>query len=69
MNPRELSENDIIVYKRSDDSVQIGKVKRLTDKGAFVWYTTGDTTSLTPYNLLMKVENPYCIDTFFGGEE
>ena len=69
MNRDMLKENDIVVYKLSDDSVNIGKVKRLTDRGAFVWYTTGDTASLTPYERLMKVENPYCMDTFFGGED
>jgi hypothetical protein len=61
-----LEEGDIVVYKKCDDSVQIGKVKRLTDRGAFVWYTTGETASCTPYELLMKVENPYCMETYFG---
>ncbi len=64
-----LKENDIVVCRLSDDYVKIGKVKRLTDRGAFVWYTTGDTASLTPYELLMKVDNPYCIDTYFCSEE
>lgn len=69
MNCNMLKENDVVVYKTSDDSVQIGKVKRLTDRGAFVWYTTGSTASLTPYERLMKVENSYVIDTYFCSEE
>lgn len=61
-----LKEGDIVVYKKGNDFVQIGKVKKLSDRGAFVWYTTGDTASCTPYERLMKVENPYCMDTYFG---
>lgn len=64
-----IKENDIVVYKKSDDTVQIGKVKRLAERGAFVYYSTGDTASLTPYDLLMKVENAYCIDTYFATEK
>lgn len=69
MNRDMLKEDDIVVYKKSDDSVQIGQVKRLADRGAYVWYTTGSTASLTPYDRLMKVENHYCIDTYFCSEE
>ena len=43
------------------DIVEIGKIKRVTDRGAFVWYHEGDTASLTPFDKLLPVRNAYCI--------
>ena len=41
MNKSMLKEGDLVVYKKGDDFAQIGKVKRLVDRGAYVWYSTG----------------------------
>ena len=47
---------------------QLGKIKRVTANGAFVWYSGGDTAAMTPYYLLKKLQNPYVIkQTNLGG--
>ena len=38
----EYKEGELIIYKNGD-SYEIGKIKRLTPSGAFVWYSEGET--------------------------
>ena len=43
------------------NTCEIGKIKRITERGAFVWYHEGGTASLTPFDKLLPVRNAYCI--------
>lgn len=51
---------EYIVYVNGD-RYEIGKIKRIVDDGAFVWYHSGDTASKTPFSCMHKLENGYCI--------
>ena len=61
---------EYIVYVNGD-RYEVGKIKRLCDDGAFVWYHSGETAAKTPYDLMHKIINAYCItgDCFGGGAE
>ena len=67
-NDRELKPGDLVIY--SDGYVfRIGKVKRVTEDGAFVWYHTGETASLSPMECLHKLENSHVIiEERLGGD-
>ena len=46
----------------------IGRVKSVTDRGAFVYYHEGDTASMTPFKYMRKISNAHCIRlTSLGG--
>lgn len=47
-------------------TVEVGKIKRLCDDGAFVYYHTGETVAKTNYKDLYKIENAYAIDNLGG---
>lgn len=65
----EYKEGELIIYQNGD-SFEIGKIKRLTDTGAFVWYSSGDTASKTPYDVMHKLINAYTIEeTSLGGKQ
>ena len=53
-------EGDLIIYQNGD-RFEIGKIKHLTDNGAFVWYSSGETAAKTPYDCMHKLTNAYCI--------
>ena len=42
---------ELVIYA-CNGVYQLGKVKRVTANGAFVWYSGGETAALTPYYLL-----------------
>lgn len=48
-------------------TVEVGKIKKLCQDGAFVYYHTGDTSAKTDYNDLYKIKNAYAINNL-GGE-
>jgi hypothetical protein len=56
----DFKENDIVIYQNGSQ-YSIGKIKRLTDDGAFVWYHSGDTAAKTPYANLHKLDNAHCL--------
>lgn len=63
----QFEEGEYIIYVNGD-RYQIGKIKRIVEDGAFVWYSSGDTASKTPFNRMHKLENRYCIgETSLGG--
>lgn len=65
----EYKEGELIIYKNGD-SYEIGKIKRLTPSGAFVWYSEGETAAKTPYEAMHKIINGYAIkDTVLGGSD
>lgn len=51
---------ELIIYQ-CGDRFQIGKVKRIVEDGAFVYYSDGDTASKTPFENMHKIDNWYTI--------
>lgn len=66
-NMDEYKEGELVIYKNGD-SYEIGKIKRLTPNGAFIWYSEEDTAAKTPYEAMHKIINGYTIkETTLGG--
>ena len=62
-----FKEGQLIVYVNGD-SYEIGKIKRIVKDGAFVWYSSGETASKTPFDTMYPLVNEYCIgETSLGG--
>lgn len=58
-----------ILY-RNGDRYELGRVKRVTETGPFVWYSAGDTASKTPWDCVIPIENARnIIKTDLGGIE
>ena len=69
MNKKDFKPGEYVVYVNGD-TYQIGRVKRLNSRGAFVFYHGGDTAASTPLDNLYKLENGYCItESIFPYEE
>lgn len=67
----DFKEGEYVVYigmtpDKEIYAVEIGKIKRLCDNGAFVYYHTGDTAAKTDYKDLYKIKNEYAIDNLGG---
>lgn len=63
----EFHEGQYIIYKNGD-RYEIGKIKRITQDGAFVWYSCGDTAAKTPFDCMHPIINDYVIgETGLGG--
>lgn len=63
----DFKENEIVCYIGKDlegniYNVEIGKIKRLCNDGAFVYYHMGDTANKTDYKDLYKLNNSYVIE-------
>ena len=57
---------ELILYQNGD-RYEIGKIKKLTSNGAFVWYSEGETAAKTSYSDMKKILNRHCItDDKFG---
>ena len=56
----EFREGDYIIYQNGD-RYEIGKIKRITPDGAFVWYHDGDTAAKTPLVCMRKIIIDYVI--------
>lgn len=60
-------EGEYILYQNGS-RFEIGRIKRLTEKGAFVYYHEGDTTAMTPFDCMRKITNAHTIkETSLGG--
>lgn len=58
---------DLIIYQNGD-RFEIGKIKRLVDDGAFVWYSSGETAAKTSFSDMRPLRNAHVItDTSLGG--
>lgn len=65
----EFKEGDLIIYQNGD-RFEIGKIKRLTDDGAFVWYSSGETAAKTSFSDMHPLKNAHVItETSLGGLE
>lgn len=68
-NSMDFKEGELIVYQNGD-RFEIGKIKRITEDGAFVWYHEGETAAKTPFDCMHKLVNGYVIEQeSLGGEE
>ena len=64
-----FKEGEYIIYQNGDN-FEIGKIKRITENGAFVYYSSGETAAKTPFDCMHKLVNAYVIkETSLGGEE
>ena len=64
-----FKEGEYIIYQNGDN-FEIGKIKRITENGAFVYYSSGETAAKTPFDCMHKLVNSYVIkETSLGGEE
>ena len=60
---------DLIIYQNGD-KYEIGKIKRITEDGAFVWYHEGPTAAKTPFQYMHRMVNSYAIKkTTLGGRD
>lgn len=63
-----FSVGEYIIYVNGD-RFELGRIKSLTPTGAFVAYHEGETGAKTPYDLMHKLVNGYCIrETTLGGD-
>ena len=64
---KDFKEGEYIIYQNGD-RYEIGKIKRIVDDGAFVWYHDGETAAKTPFERMHKIVNEYVIgETSLGG--
>lgn len=67
MKNNNFKEDELIIYQNGD-RFEIGRIKRVTERGAFVYYHSGDTAAMTPFDCMHKLQNAYCIPfTILGG--
>lgn len=63
----DFHEGELIIYQNGD-RYEIGKIKRITDTGAFVYYSDSHTAAKTPFDCMHKLTNSYVVtDTSLGG--
>lgn len=63
----EFKAGEYIIYQNGD-RFEIGKIKRITNDGAFVWYHEGETAAKTPFDCMHKLVNGFTIKaTSLGG--
>lgn len=64
---RDFKVGEYIIYQNGD-RYELGRIKRIVDGGAFVYYSSGDTASKTPFSHMHKLTNAYVIgETSLGG--
>lgn len=51
-----FKEGEYIIYQNGD-RYELGRIKRITSDGAFVWYHEGDTAAKTPFDCMNKLAN------------
>ena len=62
-----FEEGEYIIYQNGD-RFELGKIKRSTPDGAFVYYSSGTTAAKTPFSCMHKLANKYVIgETSLGG--
>ena len=64
---KDFKEGEYIIYQNGD-RYEIGKIKRIVDDGAFVWYHSGETAAKTPFERMHKIANEYVIGETSLGE-
>ena len=55
---------EAVLYRRRDsEHFEVGVVKSVAEDGAFVWYSSGDTASKTPFGCIVELKNEGCIES------
>lgn len=68
MKNNNFKENELIIYQNGD-RFEIGRIKRVVEDGAFIYYHSGETASKTPFDCMHKLQNAHCIPfTILGGK-
>lgn len=68
MSPTDFKTGDYIIYINGD-KIELGRIKRVTDDGAFVCYSEGETAAKTPREFMHPLLNGYTItESTLGGE-
>lgn len=63
-----FKEGEYIIYINGD-RIEIGRIKRIVENGAFVCYSEGETAAKTPFDKMYKIINGFTIkETTLGGE-
>lgn len=63
----EFEVGEYIIYQNGS-RYEIGRIKSITEGGAFVYYSSGDTAAKTPFECMHKLVNRYVIkETSLGG--
>lgn len=66
---KDFKEGEYVIYQNGD-RYELGRIKRIVSDGAFVYYSSGDTASKTPFSCMHKLVNEYLIvATSLGGED
>ena len=68
---KDFKEGELVAYigiapDNTISDIEIGRIKRLSKDGAFVYYHTGDTAAKTNYKDLHKIKNEYAINNLGG---
>jgi hypothetical protein len=64
---KQFKEGQLIIYCNGS-TYQIGKIKRIVNGGAFVYYSCGETAAKTPFDAMHPIDNEYVIgETGLGG--
>lgn len=65
---KEFKVGEYIIYVNGD-RCELGRIKRLTEDGAFICYHEGETAAKTAYYLMHKLVNGFTIkETTIGGD-
>ena len=63
----EFEEGEYIIYIGTCGMV-LGKIKRIVEDGAFVYYSSGETAAKTPFRMMHKLKNQELIKkSILGG--
>ena len=64
-----FSEGQLVIYhNKGRDDCEIGRIKRITDDGAFVCYHAGETAAKTSFEDLMPIINDrHIVGVTLGG--
>ena len=57
---KDFKVGEYIIYQNGT-RYELGKIKRIVDDGAFVYYSSGDTAAKTPFSCMHKLVNEYLI--------
>lgn len=67
MSTPKFEPGEYIIYQNGS-RYELGRVKSITEGGAFVHYTSGTTAAKTPFGCMHKLTNRYVIqETSLGG--
>ena len=67
MKTPDFKPDELIIYQNGNN-YEIGRIKRVADDGAFVWYHEGETAAKTPFDCMHKLRNAYAVkETSLGG--